>query len=374
VLITPRVAAAVPALGAAEAVLEDLSTGQVLLAKDPAHRRPIASLVKIMTAETVLASAKPSDVVTVKATATGPAGAKLKLRPGERISVGELTYGLMLQSSNDAALALAEHVGGTVAAFVSMMNRRAAALGLRNTSFVSPNGLDDRGLSTALDMATITRVAYRSEEFRAIVATKFRDIPAPSGPVRHIQNRNALLWLYSGSIGVKTGFTSAAGHCLVAAARRGNRALVSVVLGDPTEQSSFDDAAALLNYGFAGFARRVVVRGGSDLGAVRVGDTAIRVAAASDVAALVPVHAPAAIRWAIRALPGLTLPVDAGQRVGRIIIIVNGRAAGAVDAVAISPVPSPPGPLQPARPAPGPAESMVALLKGLIEALVDPFL
>jgi D-alanyl-D-alanine carboxypeptidase (penicillin-binding protein 5/6) len=280
----------------------------------------------------------------------------------------------MLQSSNDAALALAEHVGGTVAAFVSRMNRRAAALGLRNTSFVSPNGLDDRGHSTALDIATITRVAYRSAEFAAVVATKFRDIPAPSGPNRHIQNRNALLWLYPGAVGVKTGFTSAAGHCLVAAARRGSRALVSVVMGGPTEQSSFDDAAALLNYGFAGFARRVVVHRGSDLGLVRVGDTAVRVTPARDVAALVPVHPPAAIRWAIRALPGLALPVDAGQRVGRIFVTVNGRPVGAVDAVAIAPVSSPPSPLQPVRSAPGPAESMVALLKGLLEALVDPFL
>src|SRR5262249_59355718 len=132
----------------------------------------------------------------------------------------------------------------------------------------SRNGLDDRGYSSASDLALLTRTAYQSALFGRIVETKTRDIPAPSGPARHIQNRNALLWLYAGAIGVKTGFTSAAGNCLIATAARASGRVLAVVLGEPDE--AFDDAAALLNYGLLEFERELVAGAGDAVGSVTV--------------------------------------------------------------------------------------------------------
>ena len=166
--------------------------------------------------------------------------------------------------ANDAAVALAEHVSGSVDGFVRLMNRTADHLGMRDTRFYSPSGLDDRGRSTARDLITLTRADYAYPEFARIVRTKFFDVPSPRGKARHIQNRNVLLWLYPGAIGVKTGYTAKAGFCLVAAAERDGLRLVAVVLGAPNEP--FSDAATMLNYGFTAFERRTFVRAGDDLG------------------------------------------------------------------------------------------------------------
>src|SRR5207253_138666 len=127
--------------------------------------------------------------------------------------------------------ALAERISGTLRRFVALMNREAAGMGLTGTHFASPSGLDDRGYSTARDLAALTKAAYGYPEFARIVGEKMVDVPAPVGPPRHLQNRNVLLWLYPGAIGVKTGFTTPAGFCLVAAARRGGRTLLGVILG-----------------------------------------------------------------------------------------------------------------------------------------------
>src|SRR6266542_1412679 len=230
VLHTPQTASHTPRMAAPEAILEDLDTGQILFERNPDSPRPIASLTKIMTALLVLRGGEPTGAATVSAAAAAQNGSTLGLRPGERPSVLALLYALMLQSSNDAAVALAENAAGTSARFVELMNRRAAALGLRHTRYFSPSGLDDRGYSTARDLAAVTRTADQVPLFQSIVATRTRDIPAPAGPPRHIQNRNVLLWLYPGATGVKTGSTPGAGSCLVATARQGARGLVAVVL------------------------------------------------------------------------------------------------------------------------------------------------
>ena len=199
----------------------------------------------------VLESTPLSDMVTVTADAAAEGGSELGLVIGERILVRQLLYALLMQSSNDAAVALAEAVSGTVDRFVALMNVEARAIGLRDTRFYSPNGLDDRGYSTAADIATLTRIAERKPGFADVAATKTRWIPSPSGPRRYVQNRNVLLWLYPGATGVKTGFTTPAGHCLVATASREGHALLAVVLGDPEEP--FDEGATLLNFGFDAF-------------------------------------------------------------------------------------------------------------------------
>lgn len=332
-----------PEISAAAAVVLDLRSGQTLYALAPAERRPVASLTKIMTAYLVLSEASPSDVVTVSeraadVPAVGIAG--LGLVPGEQISVRDLLYGLLLQSANDAAVALAEHVAGTVEAFVEHMNETAARLGLTRTRFASPNGLDNDGYSTAREMARLTRAAFGLEGFAEIVRTSTYEIPSPIGDPRMIQNRNALLWTYPGATGVKTGFTTPAGFCIVGTAEREDRRLLVVVLGEPRE--AFSDAAALMNYGFAAFERRPLIREGRSLGTVSIGGREMPVAAGAGLQALVPVAA--RTRREVVVDPGVRFPPGRGQTIGRVVVsLSDGRVVGTVPLL-VTDVP-PPRPL-----------------------------
>jgi D-alanyl-D-alanine carboxypeptidase (penicillin-binding protein 5/6) len=347
-LRTPAPRSEPPEVRAGAAVLADLDTGQVLYGANQGERLPIASLTKIMTALVTLERARPSEVVTVSAGAADPGPvvgvSQLGLVPGERITVEQLLYALLLQSANDAALALAEHVSGTVESFVTAMNRRAQRLGLTATRFASPNGLDDVGYSSAGDLAAITRAAFDEPLFAQIVETKYHTEPPPQagGVPRTIQNRNVLLWLYPGATGVKTGFTSAAGFCVVATAERNGLRLVAVVLGEPAEP--FSDAAALLNYGFTAFEHREVVGDGQDLGTVMIGGRSVPVASGATLVGLVPTGAEIRQRVSVRA--GVTFPPGVGQMVGRLVVSVPSFRVGRVPIVVVA-VPGPPPPTDP---------------------------
>jgi D-alanyl-D-alanine carboxypeptidase (penicillin-binding protein 5/6) len=342
-LRTPAPSAQPPEIRAQAAVLADLETGQVLFAHKPNERRPIASLTKIMTAMLVTERTEPTDVVTVsdEAASGRPAGiSSLGLVPGERIRVNELLYALLLQSANDAAVALAEHVSGSVDAFVDDMNTRTERLGLSNTMFASPNGLDDDGYSSASDLVRLTRAAYRSRGFASVVATRFHTVTSLDEPPRIVQNRNVLLWLYPGAIGVKTGFTSAAGFCVVAAAEREGMRLIAVVLGEPSEP--FSEAAALLNYGFAAFDQRTLVREGERLGVVDVAGRTIPLIAGRSLRGLVPAGRP--IQRTVVLDDHVAYPPALGSRIGVLRLSAGGPVLGEVAArVADVPPPPPPG-------------------------------
>lgn len=344
VLHTPEPSRRPPEITAQAAVLADLDSGQVLYEQNPDERRPIASLTKIMTALLVLERTDPQDVVTVSAGAAGDgrtAGiSELGLQAGEQIRVDDLLAALMLQSANDAAVALAEHVSGDVEAFVAGMNARAAKLGLTNTWFSSPNGLDDRGYSTASDLVAITRAAYRRPGFASLVATRSREIPAPEGdPPRIVQNRNALLWLYPGAVGVKTGFTTQAGYCVVATAERDGLRLISVVLGAPRE--AFSDAATLLDHGFRAFERREVIAEGEPLGEVEIDGRRIPVASGGSLLGLIPVNAEVTRRIVLDA--GAAFPPLPGETVGTVVVSVSDLRIGRVP-LRVLQVPPPPAP------------------------------
>jgi D-alanyl-D-alanine carboxypeptidase len=319
-LRTPPPSATVPHIGARSAVLADLASGQVLVDQDGEREVPIASLTKLMTAVLVLRGSDPADVATVSheaATSVGGVGvSELGLRAGERISVAQLLYALLLQSANDAAVALAEQVSGSVDAFVRAMNAQARRLGMRHTHFTSPNGLDDRGYSTALDLVKVTRAAFADRRFARIDRTRFHRIPSPTGKPREIQNRNVLLWLYPGAIGGKTGYTSAAGYCVVAAAERGGVRLAAVVLGAPGEP--FSDAAELLDYGFTAFERRRLVDAGDRFGTVDVQGRAVPVGAARPLEALV--RTDATVHETVVARPGTTFPPSLGEPVATLVV------------------------------------------------------
>ena len=357
-----------PSVAAASAVLADLDTGRVLWGKEAEERRPIASITKIMTAFIVIQRSDPSDVVTVSPDAAAPARSagisELGLVPGERISVQDLLYALLQQSANDAAVALAEHVSGSVDGFVADMNAEARRLHLGETRFASPNGLDDAGYSSARDLAVLTRAAFESPLFATIVATKVHRIPAPSGPPRMIQNRNVLLWLYPGAVGVKTGFTTPAGFCVVAAATRDGVRLTAVVLGEPGEP--FSDAAAILDYGFASFEQREVVAHGQGFGSVPIGGRDVQVSAGEGLSGLVPVGA--RIRRVITVLPGVTFPPAMGERVGYVEVSAPNLKLGRVPLV-VSALPGPP----PAEPGPWWRRAGSAVVQGVSSVLSSLF-
>jgi D-alanyl-D-alanine carboxypeptidase (penicillin-binding protein 5/6) len=343
-LRTPADETRPPAVSSESAILADLDSGQVLFAEDADRQIPIASLTKIMTALLVLRATSPADVATVSRRAAEPVGAaglsELGLRAGERITVGDLTWALLVQSANDAAVALAEQVSGTVERFVKRMNVTAGRLGMTHTRFRSPSGLDDRGFSSARDLMILTRAAFRDDpKFGTIVATRFQEVPSPGGRPRNIQNRNVLLWLYPGATGVKTGYTAAAGFCVVATADRRGRRLVAVVLGTPGEP--FSEAASLLNYGFGGFTMRRFVVDGQDEGTVAIRGGRVPVAAARDLEALVPMTSLHRVRRTFVIDPSAAFPPAVGERIGVVRVTAAGRVLGSVPLV-VTGVPPPP--------------------------------
>jgi D-alanyl-D-alanine carboxypeptidase (penicillin-binding protein 5/6) len=252
-----------------------------------------------------------------------------------------------------------------------MMNQEAARLRATGTRFRSPNGLDDRGYSTARSMAALTRVALRLPTFARTVDTKQYVIPAPTGPPRLVQNRNALLWLYPGAYGVKTGFTFPAGHCLIAAARRGGRRLIVVVLGDVGD-SAFDDGASLLNYGFDEFSKVQLLRDHQDLGTLTVGGQPVEALAGATLVRLVRRDRIDQVARSLVPAPGLALPVAAGEVVGRVVVRAHGVVLGSVPALAgaaVAPRPSQRPPL-----AGFDAEGGAAVLAALLRATFGSFL
>jgi len=358
-LVTPPPATLhAPEVGAASAILEDLDTGQVLYARRVDVPRPIASVTKIMTAHLALNRLPAGKVVTVSADAAALGSqdvgiSELGLREGEHLTVRDLLEALMLQSANDAAVALADAVSPTTDAFISLMNRTAKRLGLSSTIFFSPNGLDDRGHSTARSLASLTRLAERQPLFDRIVRTKFATIPAPEGvKPRQVQNRNVLLWLYPGATGVKTGFTDAAGYCLVATAVRHGHRLVTVLLKDGSSQETFNDAAALLDYGFDAFRRQVVLEPGQIFPAT-AGGIRYEVAATRSIHSWGPIggHATSVFSLNISSKRPLAVGQHAGTVVARAHNLVLGRAPVRVTEV-LGPVqrPTPPSPPEPSPP------------------------
>jgi D-alanyl-D-alanine carboxypeptidase (penicillin-binding protein 5/6) len=350
VLHTPAPAPSNPPFHGTAAVLEDMKTGQVLYAKNPAKEVPIASLTKIMTAILVLRRTSPNDVVTVSKLAAATPPSKMGLKLGEQITVHNLLLGMMLASANDAAVALAERVSGSVSAFVDLMNQRAAKLGLKHSRFASPNGLSDQGYSTARDLATLTEAAYHVPGFRQLVTTRVAEMPGPEKE-RVLQNRNVMLWLYPGTTGVKTGFTLAARWCVVAATTRARRHLVAVVLGDPTQGQSFSDAATLLNYGFLEFRPTTIAVAGRTEATVLLDGEPVMVAALANLVRLVRVNRLGDVRTRFVPGAGVSLPVSAGDRIGRLRFFAGNRGIGSVQVAATESALAPPKPLPPQPPA-----------------------
>lgn len=324
---------------ASAAVLMDADSGRVLYAQNENARMGIASTTKIMTALVAIENGRLSDTVTVPRAATLVEGTSMYLREGEKLSLENLLYGLLLCSGNDAALAIAAHVGGSVGAFVKMMNKKAAELGMTGTSFANPNGLDDpQHYSTALDMAKLARAASENETLVRIAST--RSITTGG---RTMTNHNKLLSRVDGCIGLKTGYTRACGRTLVSCAVRNGQRLVAVTLQDGNDWA---DHAALYDYGFSAYpARRVLT----------IGETVKVLPVKDGLVATAPLLAARSFSWPLGSGETLTTrleipdqleaPAQAGTPAGQEIVLVNGREVGRVDLICgediLPPLPDP---------------------------------
>jgi serine-type D-Ala-D-Ala carboxypeptidase (penicillin-binding protein 5/6) len=239
-----------PRVKAKSVVLADEETGQVLFDRAERQPRAMASTTKVMTGLLALEHLDQRGTVVIGTEPTTVGEESMELRKGERLTVHQLLLGLLVKSANDAAVALADAVDGSEAVFVRRMNARAAELGLRDTHYVTPYGLDRPGHRTsARDLARLWEAGMRRADFRALVSTRHAQVPGPPR-VRRFTNTNQLLGSYAWAVGGKTGFTGAAGRCLVASASRGGRRLVAVALGSP---DAFTDVRALFEYGFTAF-------------------------------------------------------------------------------------------------------------------------
>jgi len=245
--------AAPPGISAEAAALIDVASGRILYQKNGNKKMRIASLTKTMTAIVAIETANLQDVVTVPPQAVGVEGSSIYLKRGEKLTLEELLYGLMLRSGNDAAVAIAYHVGGSVPGFVHLMNEKAALIGMTHTNFTNPHGLDDSNMhySTAEDMVKLSAYALKNPVFKKIVSTKVKSISwEGENWDRRLQNKNKLLHLYKGADGVKTGYTKLAKRCLASSATRDGRQLAVITLNAPDD---WNDSMRLMDWGFSQF-------------------------------------------------------------------------------------------------------------------------
>lgn len=312
------------AISAQSAVLMDCATGRILYSKQPDKKSLIASTTKIMTALIVCEQCNVLDRMRIPKEAVGIEGSSMYLREGEILTIQDLLYGLMLRSGNDAAVALALYCGGTVEGFAHLMNDKAHSLGLSNTHFENPNGLDAQNhYSTANDLAVLASYAMKNPIFAKIVSTKNVKVGE-----RTLTNHNKLLWQLDGADGVKTGYTRAAGRILVSSAVRDGRRLVAVTINAPND---WQDHIQLLEQGFQKYSPRQIVLENEVLGMTEIAggmqNTVELVAAEPFSFSLsqdekITISLPA---------PGFVYaPIAAGQSAGFAQIYMNGQWIGKV--------------------------------------------
>lgn len=333
-----RVHSAPPKIEAQAAILMDAKTGQILFEKNSHARNAPASTTKVLTAIIAIESGHLDDEVKVSSRAANTAGSSMHLSTGQIISMRELITGLLLRSGNDAAVAIAEHLAGTVEDFVTLMNQKAQLLDATASHFVNPHGLSAPGhYSTAFDLAWISRYALTNPIFATIVNTKETNIEwldrRGKEHDQSLRNTNKLLWLLEEADGVKTGTTNQAGPCLIASATRGNQKLIAVVLHD---HSRWVDSMKLLKYGFDSFDLFEFANKNDILGSLPV-EGGLRPtidAVVSNTASLVVPSADYEHITVSVDIPGkINAPVYQGQKIGEIVFFVRQQAVKTVDIV-----------------------------------------
>lgn len=331
-------------------IVYDRISKSMIIGKNEDIKSAMASTTKIMTTIVILEKADLNETVTVSAKAGGTGGSRLGLKRGDKASVRDLLYGLMLRSGNDAAVALAEHVGGSVKEFAELMNEKASELGLTNTHFVTPHGLDDANhYTTALELAKLTDYAMNNETFSKIVGTKSITIYINNQP-RQINNTNELLGVLNGVVGVKTGFTNNAGRCLVTETKRNNMDIITIVLGADTKKDRTKDSVNLIEYTYSKYKmynieekiieefnkwknineKRILITKGKQSNP--------KLALGAIEKAIIPICDDDKIEYSINALTEVEAPVEQWNVMGTLTVKLNGEILENIDIVNINEV------------------------------------
>ena len=317
----------VQALSAEKAILVDAATGRVLYEKNADERSLIASTTKIMTALVVCEQCNVLDRMRIPKEAVGIEGSSMYLQEGEVLTLQELLYGLMLHSGNDAAVALAIYCGGTVEGFAEMLNDKARVLGMTQSHFENPNGLDSPGhYSTARDLAILASYAMKNPIFYKTVSTKTVTVGN-----RYLRNHNKLLWQVAGADGVKTGYTKAAGRILVSSATRDGRRLIAVTINDPDD---WNDHGALLEEGFSRYQVRRIVSAGERIGTVEIAGGQVGYAELVAAEDFDYALAPEERAELVFSGPGFVYaPVARGAEAGFAHVCIDGKSVGKIPIV-----------------------------------------
>ncbi len=339
----PSAVLAEPALQGKAAALIDSKSGEILFGHYENTPLPPASTTKIMTAYLALEKAKLSDVVVVGKNPSLIPPSAIGLKEGERITMENLLYALLIKSANDAAVAIAEHVSGSVPEFAKLMNQRAKEWGATNTNFVNPNGLHDPNhYSTARDLAIIAKHAMENSFIREVVKIKYKSIPREDDTaIKWLPNHNKMLWRYEGANGIKTGYTSQAKQCLVSSAARDNREFIAVVLG-AQGNNVWTDSINLLDYGFNNFmtvkhksANQIIKKV-----PVRRGKEDVTLITQKDFYYTVPKGKSIAVVETTEINNEIKAPIRKGQVLGRIKFSSAEKELGYVNLVAQSTIPA----------------------------------
>lgn len=334
-----------PQIQGKAAALIDSKSGEIIFGKSENAPLPPASTTKIMTAILAVEKSKPSDIVTSGKNPALIPPSSIGLKEGEKISMENLLYALLVKSANDSAVAIAEHISGSVPEFAKLMNNRAKQWGATNTNFVNPNGLPDPNhYSTARDLALIAKHVMENSYIRQIVATKYKVIPRDDeSAVKWLPNHNKMLWRYEGANGVKTGYTKEAKQCLISSAARGDQEFIAVVLG-AQGSNVWTDSANLLDYGFNNF---VTVKHKSANQMVKTvpvkrGETDTVLVTQNDFYYTLSKGKTVTVTEKLELNKDITAPVKKGQVLGRIVFSTPEKELGFVNLVAQSTVPAAP--------------------------------
>ncbi|WP_418790620.1 D-alanyl-D-alanine carboxypeptidase family protein [Phosphitispora sp. TUW77] len=330
-------AEALPQVSGKAAVLMDAISGEILYSYKADVSLPPASTTKILTGIIAIERTKLTDIVTSGKNPTLVIPSAIGLHEGETITMENLLYSLFLKSANDAAVAVAEHIAGSVPGFSELMNKKARELGAVNSNFVNPHGLPDPNhYTTAHDLAVIARYAMRNPVFREFVSTKVKVIPrADDSDIKWLQNSNKLLWRSKEAIGIKTGYTSEAKNCLVAAAAKGDQEMIAVVLGEPGSVV-WTDAQNLLDYGFSEYSTKKAKEAGVSVKEVKVtnGTGNVILKTADNFYYTVPNGDNGSITERAVISKDITAPIQKGQVLGKLYFYLSGQELGSVNLVA----------------------------------------
>jgi D-alanyl-D-alanine carboxypeptidase (penicillin-binding protein 5/6) len=314
------------------AVLIDMQSGQILYEKNKDTHLYPASITKIMTAILALENGSLSDEITTSQLARDQEGNRVYLEVGEKEPLDKMLYGLLLNSGNDAAIAIAEHYGGSVEGFAKMMNKKAVELGAVNTHFTNPNGLhDDNHYTTAYDMALIANYAMKNAKFREIVSTKTYAWHGEKWD-SNLVNLNSMLWDYDGATGVKTGFTDQAEQTIVTSAKRGTHELLTVLMYAPTRPVIHEQAAKLLDYGFAHFSTQKIASLGDVITSFDAEGSKVKATIAHDVYNTFPNGTKPVIKPVVH-LDIPSAPFYKGFKVGTVDFTADGQTFATADLI-----------------------------------------